>query len=74
MDELVRSDVPVCHLDEFNDGGIAYKFQKDALLDKCQEFLAKQFTSFNLDAMLEYALLNTRIHMGSKDMTAINCL
>lgn len=67
LNELVRSNVPVCHLDEFNDGGIAYKFQKDALLDKCQEFLAKQFTSFNLDAMLEYALLNTRIQMGSKD-------
>lgn len=67
LDELARCKVPFCRLDEFNDGGAAYKFQKDALLGKCQEFLAKQFTAFNLDAMLEYALLNTRIQMSAKE-------
>ena len=67
LDELTRCNVPFCRLDEFNNGGVAYKFQKDALLGKCQEFLAKQFTSFNLDTMLEYALLSTRIQMSSKD-------
>lgn len=70
LEELIGNGVPYCRINDFCDGGVAYKLQKDALMDQCRAFLSQRFTAFNVNAMLDFALQNTRIQLETKDKLA----
>lgn len=67
LQELTRSHVPFCYLEQFNSSGSAYKLKKEALLDQCSAFLRQYFSPCNIASMLEYACQNTRIQMSDQE-------
>lgn len=67
VQKMIDSDIPFCYLDQFCQGGQSHKMKVDALLSECQRFVSKHFESFNVQEMVNVALLQTRIEMSKAE-------
>lgn len=67
VQKMIDSDIPFCYLDQFCQGGQSHRMKVDALLSECQRFVSKHFESFNVQEMVNVALLQTRIEMSKAE-------
>lgn len=67
VQKMMDSDIAFCYLDQFCQGGQSHKMKVDALLSECQRFVSKHFESFNVQEMVNVALLQTRIEMSKAE-------
>lgn len=67
IQKMIDSDIPFCYLDQFCQGGQSHKMKVDALLSECQRFVGQHFTAFNIQEMMNVALLQTRIDLSKAE-------
>ena len=67
VQKMIDSDISFCYLDQFCQGGQSHKMKVDALLSECQRFVGQHFTTFNIQEMMNVALLQTRIDLSKAE-------
>lgn len=56
----------VC-LDDFNVGGSAWRFQWKGINQLCQKYIQERMQEINVNAMVEYALINSRLPLNEAE-------
>ena len=64
---LVQENVGLVCLDDFNVGHAAYRLQWSGLKLLCQKYIQQRMQEINVNSMIEYAMLNSRVSLNEAE-------